>query len=115
MTIIAELLNFNWLTKHTYLTYDNDIDALLVTIKIFQMINAREGKSFGKLMQKKHLSFPLCNNAIHKGVCCDDCILYRHTDENCDKYIKLLLGKEPITGVELFLEILRWIETMANQ
>ncbi len=106
------LTNFK---EKSYRQYQNDVDALLVTINIFQMINSKEGKLFGKLMQKKHQSFPLCNNAVYRGVACDDCILYRYTDENCDKYIKLLLSKEPIVGVELFEEILKWIETLVNQ
>lgn len=110
-------MNFDrWFKKKVIRQYPDDVEALLVARNIFRIIrNDKEAKMFGKLLQKRSLDFPLCNNAVYRGVACEDCILYRHINKDCEKYVKLLLGKHPMVGVELFLEVLVWMETIVNQ
>jgi len=48
---------------------------------------------------------------------CELCIIYRMLDKDCHKYAEMIAGKtgiKPLDGVDLFMEVLKWMEIMAK-
>ena len=99
--------------------------ALLFTMEIFKRVTTdKQSIELGKMMLKKDMSFPLCNNASYmkrkhsyNDDMCNSCIIYRMLDKDCRNHADMIAGKttiKPLDGVDLFMEVLKWMEVMAK-